>query len=703
MSEVVETVILGDVALVTVDNPPVNALGHAVRAGLVAAIDAAAADPAVRAVVLTGAGRTFPAGADIREFGTPPADPWLPEVCNRIEASAKPVVAALHGTALGGGFEVALAAHWRIAQPAARVGFPEVTLGLVPGAGGTLRAPRLAGAKAALDLMLVGKPIGAGAARDAGLIDEVVEGDLIDAALVRARALADASAAGSPPPPTRDRAEGLRDPAGYEAEVRARRAHVADPNQPAPARIVDCVEAALLLPFDAALSFERAAFDDCVASPASAGLRHAFLSERRAGRVPELAHGTARQTDRVGVVGGGLMGAGITAALLAAGVQVVMVERDGDALTRGLERVATIHQRAVDKGRLSEAARDAEWDRLTGATEMAALGRADLVIEAVFEDFDLKAEVLRAADAVLPPGAILATNTSYLDVNALAAATGRPGQVLGLHFFSPAHVMRLVEVVVGSDTSADTVATGFALARRLGKVAVRAGVTDGFIGNRILAAYRTATDFMLEDGATPAAIDAAMRDFGFPLGPYQVLDMAGLEISWARRKRLAATRDPAARYVAIGDILCEAGLFGQKSGAGYYRYAAGDRTGTENRDVLVLIDAEREAKGIVPRAFSGDEIRRRALCAMVNEGARLIKEGIALRPSDIDMVMLMGYGFPRWRGGPMKSADLAGLVQIRKDLLAYAAAPGEADFWTPAPLLLDLIKNGRSFDSLNEA
>lgn len=705
MADVVETVTLDDVALVTIDNPPVNALGQAVRQGLIDAIDAAQANPAIRAIVLIGAGGTFPAGADIREFaqfdsGAPAPEPWLPQVCNRIEACGKPVVAALHGTALGGGFEVALAAHWRVAHPAARMGFPEVNLGLVPGAGGTQRAPRLAGAKVALDLMLSGKPIRATEALATGLIDEIAEHDLIDTALARARTMADAAAAGHPPVPTSNRTEGTRDPAAYEAEVRARRAKVANPNIIAPSKIVDCVEAALLLPTETGRAFENAAFGDCLTSPASIGLRHAFLAERRVAKVPELARATAREVAQVGVIGGGLMGAGIASALLGAGLSVVMIERDHDALAKGLERVAVIHQRAVDKGRLTEAARDAEWDRLNGGTDMSVLAGADLVIEAVFEDFDVKAGVFRALDQVLKPGAILATNTSYLDIDALAATVSRPSDVIGLHFFSPANVMKLVEVVVGKATADDVVATGFALAKRLGKIAVRAGNIDGFIGNRILSAYRTATDFLLEDGATPAQIDAAMRSFGFPVGPYQVIDMAGLEISWARRKRLAATRDPGARYVDIGDLMCEAGWIGQKSGRGYYVYENGARSGVENPDVLALIAAERDRKGIIARDISADEIRRRALAAMVNEGAHLLQAGIALRPSDIDMVMLFGYGFPRWRGGPMKAADQAGLVQIRKDLQSFAE--GEPEFWEPSPLLLDLIKTGRNFGSLNE-
>ncbi len=689
-----------------IDNPPVNVLGQALRAALAEAIAAAAADPGVRAVVISARGRSFPAGADITEFGKPPVPPRLPEVCNRIEACPKPVVAAMHGTALGGGLELALAAHYRVGLESLRIGFPEVTLGLVPGAGGTQRMPRIAGAAAALELMQSGQPVPARAAEAMGVIDLVVPDPAPgeEAAAAVRRAAADFArgllAEGLGPRPTSMRAEGFADPAAYAAAVAAARARPAPSHLPAAARIADCVEAALLLPFEAGLAFERAAFEDLMATEAAQGLRHAFLAERRAARVPELAAASPRRVEVVGIVGGGLMGAGIAAAALTAGLGVVLVERDEAALDKGLARIAEIKERAIEKGRLTSAGFEAEWARLIGTTEMAAMAGVDLAIEAVFEEFEVKAGVFRALDAVLRPGAVLATNTSYLDVDALAAVTGRPADVVGLHFFSPAHVMKLVEVVVGRATAPDAVATGFALARRMGKIAVRSGVTDGFIGNRILSAYRTATDFLLEDGATPYAIDAAMRAFGFPLGPYQVLDLAGLEISWARRKRLAPTRDPAARYVAVGDRLCERGWFGQKAGRGYYRYDRG-RTGEEDPEVLALIDAERAAKGIIPRAIAADEIRARALAAMVNEGARLLEEGIALRPSDIDVVMLHGYGFPRWRGGPMRWADHTGLRSLRRDLMTFAAA--EPEFWTPAPLLLDLVGNGRSFADLDEA
>ena len=684
----------GDIAVLVIDSPPVNALGHAVRVGIADGLDAAVADPAVRAIVIRAEGRTFPAGADISEFGKPPVDPWLPEVCNRIEASPKPVIAAIHGTALGGGLEVALAAHWRVALASAKVGLPEVSLGILPGAGGTQRTPRLVGAAQALSIMVSGKPVSAAQGLAMGLVDQVVDSDLPGAALALARQLIDEGAA---PRPTCDRRDGMRDPVAYEAAVAEARARHARDRLPGPRRIIDCVEAALLLPFDRGLDFERAAFEELVVSPESAGLRHAFFAERACAKMPEAAV-PARVVTHIGVVGGGLMGAGIAYACLTAGYSVTLLDRDRDGLARGLERIAKLQQGAVEKGRMSETTREADWARLTGALEMQALANVDLAIEAVFEDFDVKAEVLRSLDAVMKTGAVIATNTSYLDVNALAQVTSRPQDVVGLHFFSPAHVMRLLEIVVGQATAPDAVATGLALGKRLGKVAVRSGVCDGFIGNRVLTAYRAAAEFLVEDGASPAQVDAAMRAFGMPVGPFQVSDMAGLQISWARRKRLAATRDPAKRYVAIADRLCEAGRFGQSNGKGWYVYDG--REGREDPEVTAIIAAERDAKGIIARSFSDDEIRTRCLAAMANEGARIIEEGIALRPSDVDAVKLFGYGFPRWEGGPMHWADRFGILQLRNAIRDFAdQAP---DFWVPAAILDDLVKNGRKFADLNK-
>ncbi|PKP73755.1 MAG: 3-hydroxyacyl-CoA dehydrogenase [Alphaproteobacteria bacterium HGW-Alphaproteobacteria-6] len=701
MTEPVETRVADGVATITLDNPPVNALSAGLRAGALAAIERALADPAVAVIVLAAAGRTWPAGADIREFGRPPQAPSLPELCNAIAASPKPVIAALHGTALGGGLELALAARCRLAEAGTRLGLPEVTLGILPGAGGTQRLPRLIGAREALAMMTGGVPVTAARAAEIGLVDRITEGAVLPAAEALAR---DHAAGRADLPLAPARAAGGADPADYLAAITEARAALAArpaPHLPAPGRIVDCVEAALLLPEDEGMAYERAAFEELVASPEAAALRHAFLAERRAARQPDLAGVSPRKLERVGVVGGGLMGAGIATAMLSGGLTVTLVERDATALAAGLSRIATIHERAVARGQMTAEAREADWGRVHGATEIGALAGTDLVIEAVFEDEAVKIALFADLDRVLRPGAILATNTSYLDINRIAAATARPEDVIGLHFFSPAHVMKLLEIVVADQTAADVTATAFALARRIGKTAVRAGVCDGFIGNRILTAYRTATDFLLEDGASPYQIDRAMVGFGFPLGPYQVLDMAGLEISWARRKRLAPLRDPARRYVAIGDRLCKAGWIGQKAGRGYYRYPEGARQGVEDPEVLALIAAEREAKGIVPRAVSAAEIRRRALAAMANEGVRILEEGIARCPSDIDLVLLAGYGFPRWRGGPMHSADRAGLLQVRNDLRAFARE--EELFWRPADLWDELIRNGRHFADLNGA
>ncbi len=696
MGDIVKYSVQGDVAVVTINNPPVNALGHAVRAGLVDAIIRAEADVAVQAVLIHAQGRTFPAGADIKEFGKPPLEPSLPDVCDRIEACTKPVIAALHGTVLGGGFEVALASHYRIAAADTKIGLPEVTLGLLPGAGGTQRTPRLCVAAFALSMMLSGKPIGAYIAREHGLIDEISTENILTAGLAMAQ---DVIAKGANVRRTFERREGLQDPIANQTAIMEAREGVAGSVLLAPAKIIDCVEASLLLPVEAGKIFERTAFEACLASDQSAALRHVFMAERMAGKVPELAGGKVREIASVGVIGGGTMGAGIAVSLLDAGLNVVMLERDAVSLETGLGRVMTMIERSHAKKRISENEMNIRLARLAGTLHMADLGDVDLAIEAVIEDLAVKEDVFARLDAVLKPGAILATNTSYLDVDALAASISRPADVVGLHFFSPANIMKLLEVVVGDATSDDVVATGFALAKRLGKIGVRASVTDGFIGNRILKAYRLAAEYMVEDGASPYQVDRAMRTFGFKLGPFQVYDLAGLDIAWAQRKRQAATRDPAIRYVGFGDKMCEAGWFGQKVGRGYYRYADGSRRGQEDQAVLDLIADERGAKRIKPRDFSDEEIQRRCVSAMVNEGAKLLNDGIALRPSDIDVVMIHGYGFPRWRGGPMKAADSVGLLQLRSDLREFDTT--DTTIWYPVEMLDGLILNGQGFGTLN--
>ncbi|KGR98554.1 3-hydroxyacyl-CoA dehydrogenase NAD-binding domain-containing protein [Burkholderia sp. ABCPW 111] len=686
------------VLVVTIDHPPVNALSADVRRGLVDALDAADAEAAVGAVLIVGAGRNFIAGADIREFGKPPVPPLLPDVCNRIETSGKPVVVALHGATLGGGLEIALAAHYRIAVPGAKLGLPEVQLGLLPGAGGTQRTPRLIGAQAALDLMLSGRHASAEEALTLGLVDRLARSD--DTLAEGLAYVQELLAAGAPARRTRD-AQGLADRAAAEAALDAARADVAKKSRGlfSPAKIVEAVAAALAQPFDEGLRTERKLFLECLDSPQRAGLVHAFFAEREAAKSPETRRGAPRAIERIGVVGGGTMGAGIAVAALDAGLPVTMIERDEASLERGRAHVEKVYAGLVAKGRMTPAAQAARLARFKGGTSYDALAQADVVIEAVFEDMAVKKAVFAALARACKPGAVLATNTSYLDIDEIAASVERASDVIGLHFFSPANIMRLLEVVVPAKVSADVVATAFELAKKLRKIPVRAGVCDGFIGNRVLAVYRTAADYMMEDGASPYQIDRAIREFGFPMGPYQVVDLAGGDIGWATRKRRAPTRDPRLRYVEIADRLCERGWFGQKTGRGYYLYPDGARVGAPDPDVEAIIAGERAKKGVTPRAFADDEIVRRYLAAMINEGANVVHEKIALRPLDVDAVFLHGYGFPRHRGGPMHYADTVGLANVLADIRAFASE--DPVFWKPSPLLVDLVARGETFASLN--
>jgi 3-hydroxyacyl-CoA dehydrogenase len=689
----------GNIGWIVVDNPPVNALGQAVREGLEGGIKAATDDERVKVVIIAANGRTFPAGADITEFGKPPQPPALPDVCQVIEDCPKPVIAALHGTALGGGCEIALSSHYRIADPTTRLGLPEINLGLLPGASGTQRMPRLTGAGPALDMMLSGKPIKAAQALKIGLIDEIAEGDLRAAATAYAARLI---AEGAGPRPTSERREGFADMAAYQQAITDTRARlqISAKGQLAPFAIVDCIEMAAdpAIPFSEAMKRERAAFMTCLASDQSKGMIHAFFAERQTAKIPEAGAASPRVYEKLAVIGGGTMGAGIAVACLDAGLPVVMIERDDDSVARGRANVEKVYARNVAKGRMTEDQKAAVLARFDASTDYGRLQDVDLVIEAVFEEMSVKKDVFQKLDAAMKPGAILATNTSYLNIDELAATISRPEDVVGLHFFSPANIMKLLEIVVPAQVSPDVVVTSFDLAKRLGKVPVRAGVCDGFIGNRILAIYRRAADYMMEDGASPYEIDAAMRAFGYPMGPYQVSDLAGGDIGWATRKRKAATRDPNERYVQIADRICEQGWFGQKTGRGYYVYEG--RTGHEDPEVLAIIDAERRRAGVNARAFSESEIQDRYMAAMVNEAAKVLAEGIALRPLDIDVTLLYGYGFPRWRGGPMKYADLTGLDVILERIKTYAR--DDALFWQPAPLLEQLVAEGRSFDDMNK-
>ena len=689
-----------NVLVVTIDNPPVNALGVDVRRGLVAAMDAAVADAAVAAVLIVGAGRNFIAGADIREFGKPPQPPSLPEVCKRIENCGKPVLAAIHGAALGGGLEIALSAHYRLAVASAKLGLPEVQLGLLPGSGGTQRAPRLIGVKAALELMLTGRHAGAREALALGLIDRLGVGtDALAEGLAYAQELV---AAKVPVRRTRD-AAGLADREAQRAALEAARTDTAKKSRGlfSPMKIIDAVAAAIELPFDEGMALERKLFLQCIDSPQRAGLIHAFFAEREVLKAPETRAAKPRPVNACGIIGGGTMGAGIAVAMLDAGLPVTMVERDEPSLARGRAHVEKVYDGLIQKGRLTPEAKAAVMARFSGATSYDALAQADLVVEAVFEDMAVKKAVFAELDRVCKPGAVLATNTSYLDIDEIAASIARPGDVLGLHFFSPANIMKLLEIVVPAQVSADVVATGFELAKKLKKTPVRAGVCDGFIGNRILAVYRQAADHMMEDGASPYQIDQAVRDFGYPMGPFQVSDLAGGDIGWATRKRKAATRDPKARYVQIADRICERGWFGQKTGRGYYLYPEGARTGTPDPEVMAIIATERQRAGITPRRFSDEEIMRRYLAAMINEGANVVHQRIALRPLDVDVTFLYGYGFPRHRGGPMKYADSVGLPKVLADIREFARQ--DPLFWQPSPLLVELVERGADFASLNQS
>lgn len=683
------------IAVVEVSNPPVNAASRAVRAGLLAAIRQADADPGIGAVVICGAGRTFVAGADIREFGQPPQAPSLPEVVDAVEASSKPVIVALHGTALGGGLELAMAGHWRIALASARMGLPEVGLGILPGAGGTQRLPRLVPVARAAEMIATGRPVGAAEALELGLIDRISEGgDIRAAGLAYARDLL-ARGAG----PRRTCENPPRDPEG--ADLGAIRGSVAKSarGQIAPLRALDAVEGALTLPFRDGVARERALFQTLLASDQRAALIHAFFAERATAKLPELDGVPPRASDRIGVVGGGTMGAGIATAALLSGLDVTLAERDAAAAQKARETVARNLDGAVKRGKLAGPARDALLsDGFRTTTDFADFADRDLVIEAVFESMEVKHEVFARLDAVCRPGAVLATNTSYLDIDAIAAVTARPESVLGLHFFSPAHVMKLLEVVVARRTAPEVTATGFALARRMGKTAVRAGVCDGFIGNRILAHYRKALDGAVLAGASPFEIDRALVDFGLAMGPFAVSDLAGLDIGWANRKRLAAGRDAREVYAEFADRLCEAGHFGRKTGKGFYLYEDGAAP-VPNPEVETIIAAERQAKGIAPRPLPADEIVARFMAAMVNEAARAVGDGIARCPGDVDVVMLSGYGFPRWRGGPMHHADTVGPERILADIDRFSAEDGY--LWQPAPLLVRLAAENGTFASLN--
>jgi 3-hydroxyacyl-CoA dehydrogenase len=682
----------GNVGVIVIDNPPVNALNAGVRARLVQALASVRADSALEAAVILCAGRTFIAGADISEFGKPPQPPTLPEVIDAIENSPKPVIAALHGTALGGGMEVALCCHFRVAAPGTRLGMPEIKLGLIPGAGGTQRLPRLVGVDKALAMILTGDPIPARDALEAGLLDALVD-ELEAGAVAFAKKIV---AERRPVVRTRDRDDKL---APFKADL-ANFDQAAAPylkrgrGLQAPAAAVAAIRAALTLPGEEAFRIERQNFIALREGEQSKAQRHIFFAEREAAKVDLPAGIKPRKILRAAIIGAGTMGGGIAMCFANAGIPVTVVEVSPEALARGLDTVAKTYKSTVARGGMASEEMDRRLALMQGSTDFSAIADADLVIEAAFEDMEVKRRIFTDLDRLAKPDAVIATNTSYLDLDAIAQTTKRPQSVLGLHFFSPANLMKLLEVVRGKDTAPEALATAVALARTIGKVPVVVGVCHGFVGNRMLRLRTVEAERLLLEGALPQEVDGALTNFGFALGPFAVSDLAGLDISWRMRKAQGLRAE-------IADRLCEAGRFGQKAGKGFYLYEAGSRTPKPDPEVETLIVETSAKLGLERRTLDAKEIVERLLFPMINEGARILEEGIAQRPGDIDVIWVYGYGFPNWRGGPMHYADTLGLAYVRDRLAEFAEKTGD-ERHRPAPLLAKLAAEGKGFASLAE-
>jgi 3-hydroxyacyl-CoA dehydrogenase len=690
----------GDVAVITMNNPPVNGLGHATRLGLTSGLEKANADPSVKAIVITGAGRAFSGGADIKEFGSPKAglEPNLLSVILALEASDKPVVAAIHSVCMGGGLELALGCHYRIAAPGTQVALPEVKLGLIPGAGGTQRLPRVLGVETALNMIVSGEAVPSELlAQQPGqkLFDKMAASaeSLAEEALAYARSVADAR----PLPLVRNLPS--KHPLG-DAYFQFARNMVKGmaKNLPAPGKCVDAVEASTKKKFDDGMALEREIFTALMFTPESRALRHIFMAERAASKIPDIPEDTPkREIKSVAVIGAGTMGGGITMNFLNAGIPVKMLEMKQEALDRGIATIKKNYEAQVKKGKLKQDKYEQRMNLLSTTLEYKDLKDADLVIEAVFEEMGVKQKVFETLDEVMKPGAILASNTSTLDVNKIASFTKRPQDVVGLHFFSPANVMKLLEVVRGGKTAKDVMATVMAVAKKIKKTAVVSGVCDGFIGNRMIEQYSRQAGFLLDEGATPQQVDKAIEKFGFAMGPFRMGDLAGNDIGWAIRKRRAQER-PNMLYSRSSDKLCEMGRFGQKTGAGWYDYKEGKRDAIPSDVVLKMIEEHRKELGITPRKISDEEIVQRLVFSLVNEGAHIVEEGIAARASDIDMVYITGYGFPFYRGGPMMYADQVGLFNVAQAMKRFQKNPrDDAKFWEPAPLLARLAAEGKSF------
>jgi len=695
--------IRGDVAVITMDNPPVNGLGYETRLGITQGVERAQADAAVKAIVITGAGKAFSGGADIREFGSPKAlaEPNLLSVILALEACTKPIVAAVHSVCMGGGLELALGCHYRIAAKGTQVALPEVKIGLIPGAGGTQRLPRVLGIENAMNMIVSGEAVKSemlAMAPGQKLFDKIAEGELMAEALAFAAEVAQAHAAGGRALPlVRNLKVTHPNPDGYVQFVKNMVGGMSK-NFPAPLKCVEAVAASLKLPFDQGMKLERELFVALMFTPESKALRHAFMAERATTKIPDVPADTpVRDVKKLAVIGAGTMGGGIAMNFLNAGIPVVMLEMKQEALDKGVGIIRKNYEAQVKKGKLKQDKLDARMALLSTTLNYADLKDADMVIEAVFEDMAVKETVFKTLDEVMKPGAILASNTSTLDVNKIAAFTKRPQDVIGTHFFSPANVMKLLEVVRGEKTAKDVLATVMALGKKIKKTCVVSGVCDGFIGNRMIEQYSRQAGFLLEEGCTPAQVDKAMEKFGMAMGPFRMGDLAGNDVGWYIRKRRYLEK-PNLRYSKTADLLCEMGRFGQKTGAGWYDYVPGKRDAIPSSVVTDMIEKHRAELGITPRKISDDEIVGRLVYALVNEGAKIVEEGIALRASDIDMVYLTGYGFPLHRGGPMNYADTVGLFNVAAAMKRFAANPlDDGAFWQPAPLLAKLAAEGKTF------
>ena len=695
----------GDIAVISMNNPPVNGLGYDTRVAITNGLEKANADPAVKAIVLTGAGKAFSGGADIREFGTPKAirEPNLLSVIRAVENSAKPVVAAIHTVCMGGGLELALGCHYRMAAPGAKIALPEVKLGLIPGAGGTVRLPRVLGVETALNMIVSGEPVNSellAGLPGQKLFDQLSASpeSLPTEAIALAQKVAAQHGDGSPLPLVRNLPCKHKNGDAYFQFARNMVKGMAK-NFPAPAKCVDAVENATKMKFDDALAKEREIFVNLMLTPESAALRHIFAAERAASKIPDVGDDVKpRAVNKVGVIGAGTMGGGIAMNFLNAGIPVTMLETKQEALDRGLATIRKNYEGQLKKGKLKADKYEQRMALLNATLNYDDLKDADLIIEAVFEELGVKEQVFKKLDEVAKPGAILASNTSTLDVDKIAAFTKRPQDVVGMHFFSPANVMKLLEVVRGAKTAKDVLATVMAIAKKIKKTAVVSGVCDGFIGNRMIEQYSRQAGFLLEEGATPQQVDKAIEKFGFAMGPFRMGDLAGNDIGWAIRKRRYQEK-PDMKYSKTADLLCEMGRFGQKTGAGWYDYQPGKRDAIPSKLVEEMVEKHRQEQGITPRKISDQEIVERLVYSLVNEGARIVEDGIASKASDIDMVYLTGYGFPIWRGGPMKYADQMGLFNVAESMKRFARNPrDDAAFWQPAPLLAKLVAEGTSFN-----